>query len=104
MNNKFLNSKFSKREKEYAKLMKLRMILYNFLEEASLTYDASVSDILNFCIAELIRTNDLKIYTSPNMKNPLHNFNIAVSNVKGLAKLSPAIHPIYYKIISKYVY
>ena len=22
------------------------------------------------------------------MKNPLHNFNIAVSNVKGLAKLS----------------
>ena len=44
--------------------MKLRMIYIIFLEEASLTYDASVSDILNFCIAELIRTNDLKIYTS----------------------------------------
>ena len=44
------------------------------MEEASLTYDASVSDILNFCIAELIRTNDLKIYTSSNMKNPSHNF------------------------------
>lgn len=56
-----------------------------------MTYDASVSDILNFCIAELIRTNDLndlKIYASSNMKNPSHNFNIAVSNVKGLAKLS----------------
>ena len=88
MNNKFLNSKFSKREKRIRKTYEIEDDLYNFLEEASLTYDASVSDILNFCIAELIRTNDLKIYTSPNMKNPLHNFNIAVSNVKGLAKLS----------------
>ena len=88
MNNKFLNNKFSKREKRIRKTYEIEDDLYNFLEEASLTYDASVSDILNFCIAELIRTNDLKIYTSSNMKNPSHNFNIAVSNVKGLAKLS----------------
>ena len=88
MNNKFLNSKFSKREKRIRKTYEIEDDLYNFLEEASLTYDASVSDILNFCISELIRTNDLKIYTSSNMKNPSHNFNIAVSNVKGLAKLS----------------
>ena len=54
MNNKFLNSKFSKREKRIRKTYEIEDDLYNFLEEASLTYDASVSDILNLIICVLM--------------------------------------------------
>ena len=104
MNNKFLNNKFSKREKRIRKTYEIEDDLYNFLEEASLTYDASVSDILNFCISELIRTNDLKIYTSSNMKNPSHNFNIAVSNVKGCLLYTSCFYYIIFFINVKVIF
>lgn len=88
MNNKFLNSKFYKKEKRIRKTYEIEDDLYDFLQEASSLYEASVSDILNACIRELLETKNLVIYTKSELRFPSHNVNICVSNIEGLAELS----------------
>ena len=86
--NKLLDRRFDPREKRSRRTYELEDELYDFLKYASKKYRASVSDILNACIRELIESKNLKVYKSKKgVLYPAHNFNVNESNIRGLGDL-----------------
>lgn len=88
MNNKFLNEKIQKREKRVQRKYELEDEVYEFLLEASKTYNASISDILNLCISELLKTNNFKVYTNNlDLTYPARTLYISEKSLTELTKL-----------------
>lgn len=87
MKNKFIGSKFYKREKRTLRKYELEDEVYDFLVEASEVYHASISDIMNACLDELIHTKKFKLYQHKDVIYPTHTFYITESNAAGLSEL-----------------
>lgn len=87
MENKFLSSKFYRREKRVARTYEIEDEVHDFLVEASNSYNASISDIMNACLRELIKTERINLYKRQPIAYPIYNFYIETSNIEGLNKL-----------------
>ena len=86
--NRLLDKKFYLREKRVQRIYEIDDELYEFLREASKIYKATISDIFNACIKELLESNNLQIYQSKkDILFPAHSFDVNESNVKGLGNL-----------------
>ena len=85
----FFDSKFRKKQRKLRRNYDIIDSLYEKMEEISKEYDATIPDIFNICIEELIRTENIILYekekgevTSP------HTILIWESNVAGLEELN----------------
>ena len=90
---KFFDDRFYKREERIERSYPITDDLFEYLCQASITYNASLSDLLNACIRELIEFENFYIYTWDwSAKIPKHNFQIDKSNIAGLNQLKRKTH------------
>ncbi|MEG1887275.1 MAG: hypothetical protein RR177_04035 [Oscillospiraceae bacterium] len=96
-----LDDKLSKKEGYYVKCVNIEDDLYNKLSFlASKVYNASVSTVVNICIAEFAEKENIKIY--PKEKGALyvrHTVNIRKSLNDELERLREKYAIAYYKLI-----
>lgn len=79
-----LDEKFLKRERRFRRNYALEETCYRFLLEGAKYYNATMSDLLNVCLEELIQTEYVVLYQTKNLLNPSKAFYISQSNIAGL--------------------
>lgn len=88
--NSFFDNYFLKREEREYRSYELEEDVYQFLKKNSEYYNATMSDLINVCIGELIRTKELKVkvYESNQLgMNPSTNLYIDKSKTVILKQL-----------------
>jgi len=85
----FFDKRFLKRENKIRRNYEIDDRYYSKLEELSKIYDASIPDLVNACLEELIASENINIYESYNTKSLVTRpMFIRESNVIGLEKLN----------------
>lgn len=82
-----LDDKFLKREQRFRRNYALEEECYRFLVEGAQYYNASMSDLLNACLEELIQSQNITLYQSEYVLNSTRSFYISQSNIAGLDSL-----------------
>ena len=100
MENKFLESTFLKREKRHARTYLIEADVYAFMVNASIKYQASISDIVNACLAKFIKSGTIKGNTHIYAAAPTRNLTITESNIVGLKKLKRETHLTFTSLIN----
>jgi len=84
----FFDNAFKKREKKIRRNYEIDDELYSELEELSKVYDASVADLINECLLNLIQTENVQLYEKDrNTLSVTHTVLIRESNLVGLESL-----------------
>ncbi len=84
-----LDKYFWKKENKIKRNYDIEDHLFEKMKGATQVYDASVADIFNACIMELIESQDIELYeTKETDPYAAHTFYILESNVAGLEKLN----------------
>ena len=79
---------FRKRENKIRRNYEIEDSLYSKLEELAKVYDASVTQLINECLAYLIETENIAIYQKDdNELSVTHTLLVRESNLSGLESL-----------------
>lgn len=85
----FFDGKFRKKQKRLRRNYDIIDDLYAQMEKIAEEYDATVPDIFNVCIEELIQTENIVLYGKAEGETTTpHTILIWESNVAGLEKLN----------------
>ena len=85
----FFDDKFKIRENKIRRNYDIEDSLYSKLSFLSKKYEATIPDLINACINELIITENVILYQKDiNERLTPHTFYINENNVKGLEKLN----------------
>ena len=99
----YFDNKFYKREKRIRRNYEIDDSLYTRLEEYSTIYEASVADLINACIENLINNDngDITVYEKDEREiSVLHTILIRESNIKGLDTLKDKYGLSIYKLVN----
>ena len=95
------DSAFIKRENKIRRNYEIENSLYLKLEELSKIYDASITDLINECLANLIKTENIALYKkNENELLVTHTLLIRESNLLGLEKLKEKYGVSIYKLVN----
>ena len=95
------NKAFRKREKKIRRNYEIEDSLYTRLEELSKVYDASVTDLINECLAHLIETENIVLYQKDdNELLVTHTLLVRESNLSGLESLKSKYGVSIYKLVN----
>ena len=79
---------FRKRENKFRRNYEIEDSLYSKLEELSKVYDASVTELINVCLSNLIETENVIVYQKDdNELSVTHTILVRESNLSGLENL-----------------
>ena len=79
---------FRKRENKIRRNYEIEDNLYSKLEELSKVYDASVTELINECLSNLIETENIVLYQKDDNELPVtHTLLVRESNLLGLERL-----------------
>jgi len=85
----FFDERFRKRQMRFRRNYDIIDDLYKKMEEVSEIYDATIPDIFNVCIEELVSSENIVLYEkSEGERTAPHTILIWESNVEGLEKLN----------------
>ena len=73
---------------------------YNELEALSKYYQATVTDLVNICIEQLLKTENIVIYKKENELLVKHTLFIRRSNTAGLSRLSASTGVSIYRLVN----
>jgi len=92
---------FKKREKKIRRNYEIDDSLYSKLEELSKVYDASVADLINECLSNLIQSENVQLYEKDRGVLPVtHTLMIRESNLSGLEKLKAKFGVSIFKLVN----
>ena len=92
---------FKKREIKIRRNYEIEDSLYIKLEELSKIYDASVTDLINECLLNLIQTENIQLYGKKgNELFVTHTLLIKESNLSGLEKLKEKYGVSIFKLVN----
>ena len=92
---------FKKRENKIRRNYEIEDSLYCRLEELSKVYDASVTDLINECLSNLIKTENIRLYEKDsNEISVTHTLLIRESNLSGLEKLKEKYGVSIFKLVN----
>ena len=92
---------FRKRENKIRRNYEIDDVLYSKLEELAKIYDASVTELINECLSNLIETENIVLYgKSGNELLVTHTLLIRESNLVGLEKLKDKYGVSIYKLVN----
>lgn len=95
------DEKFYKREKKYRRNYPIDNGLYQWLEQISLVYEASVTDLLNACLGHLIEVENIRVYENPGSNfSTVHTLLIREGNLAGLEHLKAKYGVSIYKLVN----
>jgi len=95
------NDVFNKRENKIRRNYEIEDSLYTKLEELTKDYDASVTDLINACLAHLIETENIALYQKADGEiSVTHTLLIRESNLSGLEKLKAKYGVSIYKLVN----
>lgn len=84
----YLDQRYYRKETKLRRNYEIEESLFHGLQELTAAYDVTLSELLNFCIAYLIKTEHLTMYFKPeNSYAYIHTFQIRISNLNGLDDL-----------------
>ena len=82
------NHVFKKRENKIRRNYEIEDSLYSKLEELSKIYDASVTDLINECLSNLIQTENIQLYEKNSDELLVtHTLLIREGNLLGIERL-----------------
>ncbi len=85
----FFDERFRKRQMRFRRNYDIIDDLYKKMEEVSEIYDATIPDIFNVCIEELVSSENIVLYEkSEGERTAPHTILIWESNVEGLESLN----------------
>ena len=92
---------FKKRENKIRRNYEIEDSLYSKLEEFSKIYDASVTDLINECLSNLIQTENIQLYVKNDSElSVTHTLLIKESNLTGLEKLKEKYGVSIFKLVN----
>ena len=92
---------FKKRENKIRRNYEIEDRLYSELEELAKVYDASVTELINACLAHLIETENIVLYQKDdNELLVTHTILVRESNLSGLEKLKSKYGVSIYKLVN----
>ena len=92
---------FKKRENKIRRNYEIDDSLYSKLEELSKIYDASVTDLINECLSNLIHTENIQLYEKNSADLMVtHTLLIRQSNLSGLEKLKEKYGVSIFKLVN----
>jgi len=92
---------FKKREHKIRRNYEIEDNLYSRLEELSKVYDASVTDLINECLSNLIQTENIKLYEKDkNEISVTHTLLIRESNLSGIERLKEKYGVSIFKLVN----
>ena len=92
---------FKKRENKVRRNYEIEDSLYSKLEGYSKIYDASVTDLINECLSNLIETESIVLYKKDSNEILVtHTLLIRESNLSGLEKLKEKYGVSIYKLVN----
>ena len=92
---------FKKRENKIRRNYEIEDSLYSRLEELSKIYDASVTDLFNECLSNLIQTENIQLYEKDSSEiSVTHTLLIRESNLSGLEKLKEKYGVSIFKLVN----
>ena len=95
------NHAFKKRENKIRRNYEIEDSLYSKLEELSKIYDASVTDLINECLSNLIQTENIKLYEKDkNEISVTHTLLIRESNLSGIERLKEKYGVSIFKLVN----
>lgn len=83
----YFDNVFQRREELIRKSIEIDDTLYSRLEEYAKTYDATISDLVNACVAHLLSSGQLPIYESQKPLYVMHTLRLRAGNLAGLESL-----------------
>lgn len=96
-----LEKRFQKKEKKHRRNYEIDDALFTKLEHLALVFDASLTDLTNVCIEQLIQSEDIVLFERPENELPvIHTFLIRESNLKGLENLKEKYGVSIYKLVN----
>ena len=92
---------FRKRENKIRRNYEIEDSLYSKLEGYAKIYDASVTDLINECISNLIKTENIILYEKNDDElSVTHTLLIKESNLSGLEKLKDKYGVSIYRLVN----
>ena len=92
---------FKKRENKMRRNYEIEDSLYIRLEELSKVYDASVAELINECLTELIKSENIQLYEKDSAALMVtHTLLIRESNLSGLEKLKEKYGVSIFKLVN----
>ncbi|MCL2501391.1 MAG: hypothetical protein FWE90_13805 [Defluviitaleaceae bacterium] len=92
---------FKKRENKIRRNYEIEDNLYVKLEELSAVYDASVTDLINESLLNLIQTENIRLYEKKrNELSVTHTLLIRESNIAGLEQLKKKYGVSIFKLVN----
>ena len=92
---------FRKREPKIRRNYEIEDSLYSKLEALSKVYDASVAELINACLANLIETENIILYKKDDNEILVtHTLLVRESNLSGLEKLKTKYGVSIYKLVN----
>jgi len=92
---------FKKREHKIRRNYEIEDSLYSKLEELSKVYDASVTDLINECLSNLIQAENIQLYEKDsNEISVTHTLLIRESNLSGLERLKEKYGVSIFKLVN----
>ena len=92
---------FRKRERKIRRNYEIEDSLYSKLEELSKIYDASVADLINECLSNLIQLENVQVYGKTGSELFVtHTLLIRESNLSGIEKLKEKYGVSIFKLVN----
>ena len=96
-----LDRRFNKKEPKLKRNYEIDDALYQRLQEQARLYDATLTDLINVCIRQLIETENITLFEQKNRDtSSIHSLLIYGSSLAGLESLKDRFGVSIYKLVN----
>lgn len=96
-----LDRRFDKKESKLKRNYEIDDTLYQRLQEQARLYDATLTDLINVCIQQLIETENITLFEQARHDaSSTHSLSIRESNLAGLENLKDRFGVSIYKLVN----